>query len=253
MKKYQSFRAGNLQTTADVYLPTALKVIDYEKIKLSLLDDALLTCKSKLSENLIRNYSRQVLWIFEILEELNLKEEMLTVDSYRAGIYFGGRGYVTPWDVILARHNEGLSKYKSVRFNYRPLHSLKYNSGITPAHLSIHYGIRGPTNAFIESAYSAYWAYEKAKMDLNLGVIDLAVVICANVYEDPFHALRSRSTFVSYSSKSPHDVFNVEAVSGQLLTRENQQILTFDEGEDQYFGYLECLRKKNYLEFNFEK
>ncbi len=251
--KYRSFRKGSLQKTADEYLPTSLNVTDYSKIKLSVLDDSLITCKPKLSDNLIRNYSRQVLWIFEMLEELNLKEALLDVDSNRVGIYFGGRGYVTPWEVFVARNKEGLSRYKAVRFNYRPLHSLKYNSGMTPAHISIHYGIRGPTNAFIEMASSSYSAYEKAKMDLNLGIIDLAVVICANIFEEQFHILRGRFTFTNYSKTSPYDIVNVEAVSAQLLTKENQSIETFEEPKSQYFGYLECLRKDNYLGLKFEE
>ncbi len=252
-KSYFYYSRGQKSARADAFLPSKLKVGKVLESQLLVLDDNELKCKAILPENLQRNYSRQVLWMFEGLEELQLRQKLNSYNPYRVGIYLAGRGYMFPWEVMQARKNEKLSKSKAMRFNFRPLHNLKYNLGIAPGHLSIQYGIHGPTSAFIESRFAPLNAYKKAKIDLNLRSVDLAIVIAVNIFEEILHVVKNKLFLKEYGNSNFDSCIYAESIACQLMTRERHEVPVINDSNDVFLGYLECLRKENSLGFQIEK
>lgn len=137
-----------------------------------------------------RMYSRRTLHILTFLKKIGLEKLIKGFSPERIGIYCCSYTYLIPLEVIEARQVSKLSISKSVRLNCSPNFGLIHSGGILPSHISIKYKFKGPTNFFIEGATSqigAAKAYQKAAFDLKLNKVDLAIVVCANIFDGPMH------------------------------------------------------------------
>ena len=180
----QFIRLGSNSKYASDHVTNEFVDFNYNKIQLLVLEDEKLTCTEKLNPKNARIYSRVVKWMFEALYALDIEEKIRNIDPYKIGIYVAGPGYVIPWDVIRSR-SQGETMSESMRKFFNPKHGFKYNLGIAPAHLSIQFGIKGPTNAFWNYPYAGKFAFQKAHFDLSLGAVELAIVLVCNIFEDP--------------------------------------------------------------------
>lgn len=181
---------------------------------------------SKLHVDNPRLFSRRVLHIFEHLRKSNLNELIDSYDRGRIGIYCSGYKYVYPQLAFKARQLEGLSINKSIRFNCNPNFFLINNGSMIPSHVSIRYGITGPTNFFDEGIvhqHGPLHAYQKAFIDLKLKLTDLAIVLVTNFYDDPIHVqnqiMNLKNKGVNLLSKLQKEIILNEAIFLSVFNR----------------------------------
>lgn len=161
-----------------------------------------------------RMFSRRLLHILMFLKQIEFKEKIIDIAPERIGIYCSSNPNLCPLKVIEDRQKEGLTINRSMRLNCNPNHTLVNNGSMLTSHISIQYHIKGPTNFFAEGATTltgSTLAYQKASFDLRLKIIDLALVICGNFFDD----LLSVSNQLKYlESKSKK---NYSTTSGLIL------------------------------------
>ena len=188
-----------------------------EKFKIPIvgfLDDSEMKLQHLLNPKNLRIYSRSAKWIFESLNTLNLAHEIESIDPFRVGIYCAGPGYATPWEIFKSRFNDNTNITNAVRNHYNPKHHFKYNLGILPAHISIHYQIKGPTNAFLKYPGGGKSALLKASFDLRMNYTDVAVICITNTFETSDQLLYAKY----YQKKIGNDAINSESVFSGIFT-----------------------------------
>lgn len=233
---------GDKIVTVSEMFPLNCSDINFDGIKLSILDDHKLKFLAKLNPKNLRIYSRKMRWIFELLHQFDLKSHIENKDPFKIGIYVSGNGYVTPWEVIQGSI-DGLSYEDSIRQFFNPKHSFKHNIGIVPAHISIHFGIKGPTNAFFGYPYAGNGALEKAKFDLEMGYVETAIILIFNVFED-----NVQIAFQRYYNPFKSNVFQ-EGVRLVILDQENRNYVLPEIAEKEKYslGFLSPLYLGRYL------
>ncbi len=232
-------KLGSQRVSAGSFLQNEFLNDGYESVQLLTLDDSKLQHLQKLTQKNLRIYSRNVKWMFESLYNLDIEDKLLKYDPFRVGIYIAGPGYAAPWDVLRARR-EGHTISGAMRQFFNPKHGFKHNLGIAPAHISIQFGIMGPTNAFHNYPFGGQFALRKYQFDLEMDFVDAGLVIISNIYED--------AMLVNFQNKSENrSTVLSEGVFARILEKKNflnLDQIDFYKEEGINFGYLNFLAGK---------
>ena len=239
-----------------VFLAPEISKVLAKNISIRKLSEKELEISERFSPKELRFYSRPICWTVHALEKLGLPEKLQSLNRERVGVYVAGRELVYPWKAFGAKIVDKDSLAKAVRFNCSPRHTLIHSVGLAPAHLSIIYQIHGPTNAFVFSRNGGLHSLRKARMDLQLGLVDACVVVVSNLFEDPVHLLSDISYLETERGVDFSKDFSLcEGVWVALLGREDLALLSHLEKaadcspipNDHFFGYLDGIRERKEL------
>lgn len=182
----------------------------------------------------IRLHSKKCQLILECLHQLNFAEKSQAIDRDRIGLYIMGSHYNLDQEFpsYLPFQQSQQSLYSIYKSSLAPTHGVKSNTGILPGHISIFHDIHGPS--FVMTSNGPAQILQKAWMDLESGLIDLAVVGLVNDYDDPMVA--------GWHAKKQKGKTLTEAAGVLLIAKgEAVPVLKKDISSLNYFGYLEGL------------
>ncbi len=112
-----------------------------------------------------------------------------------------------------------------------PTHGVKNNTGIIPGHLAIFHDVHGPT--FVITSNEPAQIFQKAWIDLQTNVVDLAVVGLVNDYDDPMVA--------AWHTNQNVNKILTEAAGVFLLRKSDQIPIISTNSGPNYHGYLNGL------------
>lgn len=179
-----------------------------------------------------RLHSSKVQWILECMERLNFSEIKKSFDSERIGIYIN-----TSSDVMnlnypsLAHTNDNDSIYLRFKNKLPPTYFLKIVAGITPGHIAIFHEIHGPT--YTSTSLGVNSIFDKAKLDILTGLVDLAVIGITNIYDD-YMTIGWHKPYAGTRQLS-------EGCGVFFLTKDNLNEIKLKTNHHHYFGFLDGL------------
>lgn len=189
------------------------------------LDD----CKYKNESNKnTRLHSQKTKCILECLYHLNFDSIKKNYDPRRIGIYINGAPHQHRTKDFF---NSKESIFEVLRDSLNPIEVVKKTLGVLPGHIAIFHELHGPT--FAIGSMNNCQIYQKAKLDLEDNIIDLAIVAFVNIYED--------SIFIANHSRLAKNRLLSEAARVTLLTKETTLKFDHPENATKYFGFLENL------------
>lgn len=210
-----------------------------------------------------RMFSRRMLHILMLLKQMQFEKYISNIKTDRIGIYCSSYKHLCPVKVIEAIQNEKISVSKSMRLNCNPNHTLINNGSILSSHISIKYNINGPTNFFEEGAATllgSVKAYQKATFDLKLNIIDLALVVCGNFFDD-FFSTSSQLNHVKFVNKKNKacisDIILKEAIICSIIDHKSNlnEISAFAKNctenliisDDESLGVIDVIKSNKYI------
>jgi hypothetical protein len=198
-------------------------------ITLSSLETDKFTYNLGVNKN-IRLHSRKTKCILECMNYLNFAKLKKEYKSERIGIYINGSHNVLDFEFPSFTGTEN-TLYEIYRKNITPTYNVKNILGILPGHVAIYHEIHGPT--FVISSLEKNQILNKARIDLQTQMIDLAIIGFVNTYEDPM-------TLAWHSNKANGKKI-IEAAGVVLLTKNDDISFDINEDRDNYYGYLDGL------------
>jgi 3-oxoacyl-(acyl-carrier-protein) synthase len=160
-------------------------------------------------------------------------DPVLKKDPFRVGVYFAVENGPVDYESTLKMKDLTQESFANdYKKNRSPTMYLKQLPNLAAGHFAIFLGIFGPMNVYNDSQKGALHALEQAELDLNEGVIDLAVVGASFSFENPLAVERNHQCFLK-------DKTLCEG-AGLMVLKKSSQITDWSErsfgGMNDYFG-----------------
>lgn len=181
-----------------------------------------------------RNMSRAAMMLSVLgMQAKEVLDPVLKKDPFKVGVYFavenGPVDYESSSKMKDITNESFANDYKK---NRSPTLYLKQLPNLVAGHFAIFLGIFGPMTVYNDSQFGGIHAFDQAELDLNSGLVDLAVVGASFAFENPIAIERNHRRYLKDKTLCEGAGLMILKKNGEVTDWENQQYGTMNE----YYG-----------------